>query len=90
MEINLNAFTQFLEDAGKSEQTISGYIANLGIFARWFEQTNGELLRSDNLTPTDVREYKQDLLNIQKAKATTVYTTPALRNLEKAVGTLDG
>src|SRR5512142_1625645 len=72
MEISLNAFTQFLKDAGKSDRTISGYIADLGIFARWFEQTNGEALRPDNLTPTDVREYKQYLLNIQKAKATTI------------------
>ena len=72
MEINLNAFTQFLKDAGKSERTSSGYIADLGIFARWFEQTNGEALHPDNLTPTDVREYKQYLLNIQKAKAITI------------------
>ena len=33
MEMNLNAFTQFLKDAGKSERTSSGYIADLGIFA---------------------------------------------------------
>jgi integrase/recombinase XerC len=72
MQINFDAFKQFLKDAGKSERTITGYIADLGIFARWFEQTNGEVLRLDNLTPTDVREYKQYLLNIQKAKATTI------------------
>ncbi len=72
MQATFDAFTRFLKDAGKSERTISGYIADLGIFARWFEMTNGEALRPDNLTPTDVREYKQYLLHIQKAKATTI------------------
>lgn len=72
MQDTFKAFAQFLKDAGKSERTISGYLADLGIFARWFEQTNGEVLCPDNLTPTDVREYKQYLLNVQKAKATTI------------------
>ena len=72
MHANFNAFTQFLKDVGKSERTISGYQADMLSFSRWFQQTNGELLRSDNLTPTDIREYKQYLLNVQKAKATTI------------------
>ncbi len=72
MQINFDAFKQFLKDAGKSERTISGYLADMILFSRWFEQTNGEVLSSINLTPTDVREYKQFLLNVQKAKATTI------------------
>lgn len=72
MRINFDTFKQFLEDAGKSERTISGYLADMMLFSRWFEQTNGEVLSSINLTPTDVREYKQFLLNVQKAKATTI------------------
>ena len=72
MTINFEAFKQFLVDAGKSDRTILGYLADITIFSRWFEQTNGEILCPDNLTPTDVREYKQHLLTIQKAKATTI------------------
>lgn len=72
MNANSDAFRQFLIDAGKSERTISGYLADLEIFSRWFQQTNGEILSPDNLTPTDVREYKQYLLNLQKAKAATI------------------
>lgn len=72
MENIFDSFKQFLKNAGKSERTISGYLADMTLFARWFEQTNGEVLSSNNLTPTDVREYKQHLLNVQKAKATTI------------------
>ncbi len=72
MILNLDDFKQFLIDAGKSGRTISGYLADISIFSRWFEQTNGEILRPDNLTPTDMREYKRHLLTIQKSKATTI------------------
>ncbi len=68
MKLNLDAFRQFLIDTAKSERTISGYIADIGLFSRWFEETNGEALCPANLTPTDVREYKQHLLNIQVVK----------------------
>lgn len=59
MPSDFNDYRQFLKDAGKSERTISGYIADMETFARWFEQTNGEVLCPNNLTPTDIREYKQ-------------------------------
>lgn len=72
MNAKNDAFGQFLIDAGKSGRTVSGYLADLEIFSRWFQQTNGEILSPDNLTPTDVREYKQYLLNLQKAKAATI------------------
>ena len=32
-----------------------GYLTDLPIFARWFEQTNGEELSLLSLTPTDIR-----------------------------------
>lgn len=72
MESTFNPFIKNLQDAGKSARTISGYQADLELFARWFQQTNAEMLSADNLTPTDVREYKQYLLNRQKAKAATI------------------
>ena len=72
MESTFQAFTQYLQDVGKSERTITGYLADIKIFSKWFHQTNGEILHLDNLTPTDLREYKQYLLNVQKAKAATI------------------
>lgn len=52
MIINFEAFKQFLVDSGKSERTILGYLANITIFSRRFEQTNGEILCPDNLWST--------------------------------------
>jgi site-specific recombinase XerD len=72
MKAKIDAFGQFLIDTGKSERTVLGYLADTEIFSQWFCQTNGEMLRSDNLTPTDIREYKLYLLNVQKAKAATI------------------
>jgi site-specific recombinase XerD len=72
MNAKRDAFRQFLIDTGKSDRTVLDYLADLEIFSRWFQQTNGEMLSSDNLTPTDVREYKLYLLNVQKAKAATI------------------
>jgi site-specific recombinase XerD len=65
-------FTKYLQDTGKSDRTISGYQADLELFANWFQESNSEMLGTDNLTPTDIREYKQYLLNVQKAKAATI------------------
>jgi site-specific recombinase XerD len=72
MKAKFDAFRQFLINTGKSERTVTGYLADKEIFSQWFLHTNGEMLRSDNLTPTDIREYKLYLLNVQKAKAATI------------------
>lgn len=68
-------FPQFednLLNAGKSSTTILGYVADLRLFSIWFSQTNGEDLTPQNLTPTDIREYRQYLLNVRQAKSTTI------------------
>lgn len=39
--------------------TVTNYLADLRAFARWFEQTNGDALSPDRVTPTDLREFKQ-------------------------------
>lgn len=62
---------QLLND-GKAERTIQGYLADLNQFSHWFSNTNGENLSPKNLTPTDVREYRQYLLVVKKAKPATI------------------
>lgn len=69
---DFETFRQYLVGLELSERTIKGYLTDLNIFARWFEQTNQEELSPQSLTPTDIREYKQFLLVVQKAKATTI------------------
>ena len=72
MSRDFELFREYLNQLGRAERTIDGYLIDLHTFAGWFEQTTGYLLAPDNLTPTDVREYRQFLLNIRKAKASTI------------------
>lgn len=65
-------FQRHLEDQDLSPLTIRGYLADLRHFARWFEQTNGETLTVQRITPTDVKEYKHFLIGVEKRKASTV------------------
>ncbi len=68
----LNDFQNYLEDQDLSPLTVKGYLSDLQHFERWFQQTNGEDLTVQRVTPTDVKEYKQFLLNIERRKAGTV------------------
>lgn len=72
MSRDFEPFCEYLIQLGRSERSIAGYLIDLRTFATWFEQTNGYLLAPDNLTPTDVQEYRQFLLNVRKAKASTI------------------
>jgi integrase/recombinase XerC len=77
-EINLKAlalfdeFRNYLLNHDRSEATVKGYLADLRGFETWFEQTNGEELGPQGVTPTDVREYRQYLVMVQQHKANTV------------------
>jgi integrase/recombinase XerC len=72
MSCDFEPFRAHLVSLGRSDRTVAGYLIDIKTFASWFEQTNGYPLAPDNLTPTDVREYRQFLLNVQKAKASTI------------------
>jgi integrase/recombinase XerC len=65
-------FEKHMNSLDFSPLTTQGYLADLRHFARWFEQTNGEQLSVQRITPTDVKEYKQFLLTIERRKASTV------------------
>ena len=71
MEI-LNRFTDYLKNQDRSPSTAKGYRADLTQFIRWFEQTNGESFALQFVTPTDVREYRQHLLTVERRKASTI------------------
>jgi site-specific recombinase XerD len=68
----LNNFNNYLEDQDLSPLTVKGYLSDLHHFSRWFEQTNGEDLTVERITPTDVKEYKHFLLSVERRKAGTV------------------
>lgn len=68
----LSGFEHYLEEQDRSPLTVSGYLTDLQQFIRWFEQTNGESFSLPGITPTDVREYRQFLLNLKRRKPNTV------------------
>ena len=68
----LSGFKYYLEAQDRSPLTVSGYLTDLQQFIRWFEQTNGESFSLPGITPTDVREYRQFLLNLKRRKPNTV------------------
>ena len=69
---SLNVFEAYLREQDCAVLTVRGYLADLEHFAVWFQQTNGEVLTPERLTPTDVKAYKQHLLVVERRKASTV------------------
>jgi site-specific recombinase XerD len=65
-------FEAYLADHDRAPLTIAGYLSDLRLFARWFEQTDGETFMPQAVTPSDVREYRQQLLNVEHRKANTI------------------
>lgn len=72
MTETLEAFRTHLVNQDRSRLTVNGYLADLVHFNRWFEQTNGEAFSPQAVTPTDVSEYRQFLLNVERRKASTI------------------
>jgi integrase/recombinase XerC len=68
----LTNFKNYMDDQDLSPLTIKGYLSDLQNFLRWFEQTNGEDLAVQRITPTDVKDYKHFLLSVERRKAGTV------------------
>ena len=69
------AIDTFLKDLARGEaapKTLASYRLDLALFARWFEQTQGEPLSPAAVTPTDIREYKSFLMNVEQRKPATV------------------
>lgn len=55
---DLDQFEAWLREQDRSPVTIRGYLADVRQFAVWFEQTDGQALRVEAITPADVREYR--------------------------------
>ena len=70
--IHLTNFKKYLQDNDFSDLTVRGYLSDLYLFAQWFEQTNGENMKLERITPTDIKEYRQRLLTVENRAANTV------------------
>lgn len=53
------AFGDHLRAGGRSERTVSSYLADVRSFASWFQSVNGEDLTPDLITGVDLRAYRQ-------------------------------
>jgi site-specific recombinase XerD len=65
-------FVDHLTGHDRSTNTIRVYRQDLELFAVWFQQSNGEEMSPQVITPTDVRLYREYLVTVKNHKASTV------------------
>ena len=68
----LLAFALFLEEAERRPVTIKNYLCDLNYFQKWFEQKTAQKLSPEQITPTDLRDYKHYLSEVLLLKPKTV------------------
>src|SRR3954469_22799762 len=68
----VDRFLQDLERQETAPKTRDAYRLDLLHFASWFARTVGETFSSEAVTPTDVREYRGYLLNVEHRQPATV------------------
>ncbi|WP_119344924.1 tyrosine-type recombinase/integrase [Facilibium subflavum] len=59
----IETFIDYLKTNDRSSATIKSYASDLYLFAKWFEEKNHEELQAKKITPTDLRQYKQHLID---------------------------
>jgi site-specific recombinase XerD len=72
MNEDIASFIQELQRQEVAPKTIDNYRSDLVCFARWFQASNGEPFSASAVTPTDVRDYRSHLLNVEARKPATV------------------
>jgi site-specific recombinase XerD len=68
----VDRFLHDLERQETSPQTRQAYRLDLLHFASWFARTVGESFSPEAVTPTDVRDYRSYLINVEKRLPATV------------------
>ncbi len=68
----LDQYRQDLQRQGRAEGSISGYINDLQLFARWQEQSLGKPFDLAQVVVLDVRSYRGHLLTVQGLSPSTV------------------
>jgi integrase/recombinase XerC len=67
--------TEFLGELGRRESaanTVASYRQDLRLFALWFEASNGEGFSAAAVTPTDIREYRAYLQDVERRAPATI------------------
>ena len=68
----MEEFARYLREKGRAERTVSGYLADLEHFSRWFADTAGKAFAPQLLSAQDLRDYRQYLLTVQHARPATI------------------
>jgi integrase/recombinase XerC len=66
---------RFLDDLareGAAPKTLASYRSDLAAFARWFQQSTGEVFGAAAVTPTDLRDHRAAMLTLGGRKPATV------------------
>ena len=63
-------YESWLIGDGKSEHTVTGYVRDLKLFAKWYEDSTGDKMEITKINQIDVAEYRNYLM--QRSSANTV------------------
>src|SRR5215208_2164617 len=69
---SITHFLQALPPQGAAALTIRNYRSDLVSFARFFEGSTAESFSPSSITPTDIREYRSHLLNVERRAPATI------------------
>lgn len=68
----LREFGVYLRSLDRSDNTLKSYKRDLVLFNTWFKLHNGEEAFPPNITPIDVREYKEQLQAVDNQKPASI------------------
>ena len=69
----------YLEQTGKSVNTVKAYVYDVGAFASWFEQTTGDEFAPGIVDPREITDYRGHLLQRGSSPATVNRRLVSLR-----------
>ena len=72
-------YQEYLEQAGKSANTVKAYVHDVAAFAAWFEQTTGDEFMPGIVDPREVTDYRGFLLQRGSSPATVNRRLVSLR-----------
>jgi integrase/recombinase XerC len=79
----LDQFGAWLHSNDRADHTIRVYLQTLRQFAAWFQHTNGYSLTTENLTPSDIKQYRESLIKQGKKPTSTNSALVALKAFGK-------
>jgi len=63
-------YQEYLEQTGKSANTVKAYAHDVGAFVSWFEQTTGDEFAPGIVDPREITDYRGYLLHRGSSPAT--------------------